>query len=267
MTTEIPAETEIPIEAEEREVRFLGSASIDGTPIAYIIVLAAVVTALSFIPFSITFGASTSAIPLSGGILPLVGWLLGPVAGAVACSMGTFIGTFLAPYTAGIPPLTVGGAAIASFTAGLMGGRSQRWHWLLIASAVAAYIFLVSRAILQNGVRPAILVAGTFVDWSALLLVASPLRTVAVRWIQHPDPKFVAVGLFLGTWMASGTAHLFQMSLSYAVFNWPQEIWITLIPMIPFEQVVRCLVGTVIGTRVITGLRVLYIIKPPTALY
>jgi len=44
---------------EEREVRFLGGAAIDGAPVAYIIVLAAVVTALAFIPFSVILAAST----------------------------------------------------------------------------------------------------------------------------------------------------------------------------------------------------------------
>ncbi|MGF1601727.1 MAG: hypothetical protein ACFCU8_06850, partial [Thermosynechococcaceae cyanobacterium] len=164
----------IPAEAQEREVRFLGSASIDGTPIAYIIVLAAVVTALSFIPISITLGTSASAVPLSGGILPLLGFLLGPVAGAVACSIGVFIGAFLAPYTAGVLPVTVGGAAIASLAAGLM-GKKQR-HWLIIGLAIVAYCFLASRAVLQNGVDLKIFIAGTLVDWSALILFALPVR-------------------------------------------------------------------------------------------
>ncbi|MGB7413115.1 MAG: hypothetical protein WA902_02810 [Thermosynechococcaceae cyanobacterium] len=255
----------IPAEAQEREVRFLGSASIDGTPIAYVIVLAAVVTALSFIPISITLGTSASAVPLSGGILPLLGFLLGPVAGAVACSIGVFIGAFLAPYTAGVLPVTVGGAAIASLVAGLMGQKKR--HWILIGLAILAYIFLATRAIVQNGVDSKIFIAGTLVDWSALVLFALPVRKVVSRWVQSPDSVRLAAGLFLGTWIAGGVAHLFQMSVSYAVFNWPQEIWVTLIPMIPFEQVVRCTVGAAIGTRVILGLRSLYIIKPPTALY
>jgi hypothetical protein len=257
--------SEIPAEAQEREIRFLGSASIDGTPIAYVIVLAAVVTALSFIPISITLGTSASAVPLSGGILPLLGLLLGPVAGAVASSIGVLIGAFLAPYTAGVLPVTVGGAAIASLAAGLMGAKHR--HWLLIALAVLAYLLLASRAMIQNGVAPDIFIAGTLVDWSALLLFISPVRRLVVRWVQSPDLSRLAAGLFLGTWVAGGIAHLFQMSVAYLVFNWPPAVWVTLIPMIPFEQAVRCTVGAAIGTRVIMGLRSLYFIQPPTALY
>ena len=48
---------------EEREVKISGGASVDGTPLDYIVVLAAVVTVLAFIPFSIT--------PASGGLFPI----------------------------------------------------------------------------------------------------------------------------------------------------------------------------------------------------
>jgi len=57
------SDTHIP-EGKEREVRAIGGAAIDGTPIAYIIVLASVTTVLAFIPFSITLG-SGKGIPLS----------------------------------------------------------------------------------------------------------------------------------------------------------------------------------------------------------
>ena len=72
---------EQPPRGVEREVRSLSSTQIDGAPIAYIIVMAAVVTALSFIPFSLIIGSGGS-FPLSQGVLALVGWVLGPVAGA-----------------------------------------------------------------------------------------------------------------------------------------------------------------------------------------
>jgi hypothetical protein len=49
---------------EERKVVFLGGAAVDGTPVAYIVVLAAVVTALSFIPFSVVL-ASGGSFPMS----------------------------------------------------------------------------------------------------------------------------------------------------------------------------------------------------------
>ena len=95
-------------EGEERKVEAVSSAAIDGAPIAYIVVLAAIVTTLSFIPFSIVL-ASGGSMPLSQAVFPLLGWLLGPIAGAIAGGIGALIGAFLAPYTVGIPAISVFG--------------------------------------------------------------------------------------------------------------------------------------------------------------
>src|SRR5512136_1789818 len=104
---------------QERKVAFLGSATIDGAPVAYIVVLAAVVTVLAFIPFSVIL-ASGGSFPLSQCIYPLVGWILGPIAGAIACGVGALVGMFLAPHTAGVPAVRLWGAIIAGFAAGAM---------------------------------------------------------------------------------------------------------------------------------------------------
>jgi hypothetical protein len=42
---------------------------------------------------------------------------------------------------------------------------------------------------------------------------------------------------------------------------------LTLIPIIPFENLVRAAVGMVIGSGVITGLRAIGLVKPQNALY
>jgi hypothetical protein len=51
------------------------------------------------------------------------------------------------------------------------------------------------------------------------------------------------------------------------MFNWPEEVWISLIPIIPFESLMRGLVATVIGTGVIAGLRAIGLVKPTNATY
>lgn len=61
--------------------------------------------------------------------------------------------------------------------------------------------------------------------------------------------------------------HLSQATITYYLFNWPEAIWIALIPIIPFENLIRCLAGTVIGTGVIAGLRAMHLVKPKEALY
>ena len=259
----------LPPDAEERQIRYLGSAAIDGAPIAYIVVLAAVTTALAFIPVSFVLGSGGGGIPLSSGIFPLLGWLLGPIAGGVSSCIGTVIGVFLAPYTAGIPAASMWGSALASFAAGAMvltPNRRLWWLWLTLFGLISL-LLLTNRAIFQNGVTPSTVFLGTFIDWSALLLFALPTRTLCVRWIGSQNIRWVAVGLFLGTWIASGLAHLNLMAITYFIFNWPQEVWLALIPLIPFEHLIRCVTGTVIGTGVISGLRAIELVKPREAIY
>ncbi|MBD2177447.1 hypothetical protein H6F42_11040 [Pseudanabaena sp. FACHB-1998] len=252
----------------EREVKTMGGAAIDGAPIAYIIVLASVATVLAFIPFSIVLG-SGKGIPLSQSIYPLLGWLLGPWAGALASGMGTLIGVFLAPYTAGVPAIAIWGAAIASFAAGAMGDHPKRKYWYLVLTILfilelAAYAYL---AIARNGIPVNTFILGAFVDWSAVILFVLPTRTLFARLIGNSNFVEVAIGIFGGTWMICGLAHLSQVPFTYYLFNWPEPVWNMLIPVIPIENTMRGLSGAVIGTGVISGLRAINLVKPKEAIY
>jgi hypothetical protein len=253
---------------EEREIQFLGGAAIDGAPVAYIVVLAAVVVALSFIPFSVIL-ASGGSFPMSQGVTPLIGWLPGPIAGAVASVIGRVIGVFLAPHTAGVPVPSILGAAVNSFAAGAMvlGQKRRNWWMWLTVVFVVAFLLFAGRAVVQNGVSLYAAIAGSFLDWSGILLYALPTRTLAARWINDKNIGKTAAGLFLGTWMIAGVAHVFVACITYFMFNWPEEVWVMLIPIIPFENLMRCLIGTVIGTGVIAGLRAIGLVKPTEAIY
>ena len=258
----------LPPAGEERQVKVLGGASIDGTPIAYIIVLASVVTALAFIPFSIVL-ASGGSMPLNQSIFPLVGWLLGPIAGALASGIGTLIGVFFAPYTAGVPAVSIWGAVLASFAAGTMvlGNERKYWYLGLTLLFVIQFCWYGYHAVVQNGVSLNTFIAGSFVDWSGLLLFVLPTRQLFARWINSPKIGLVAIGVFLGTWTIWGVTHLSLTTITYYIFNWPEEVWITLIPIIPVENLIRSVAGTVIGTGVISGLRAINLVKPKQAIY
>ncbi len=252
----------------ERKVSFLGSAAIDGAPVAYVITLAAVVAALAFFPMSVVIAIGGS-FPMSQGVLGLVGWVLGPVAGAVASGVGALIGVFLAPHTAGIPLVRVGGSIIASFAAGTMvlGGKRQKWWlgvWLFI---LAAFIYFIYRALVINQVGLWPVVAGSFINWSSLLLFALPTRTLVARWIHSSSWGLVAAGLALGTWTVYGLTHTFSAAVTYHMFNWPEEVWIALIPTIPFENLLRAAIAIIIGGGVIAGLRALGLVRPQHAIY
>jgi hypothetical protein len=253
---------------KEREVEFLGGASIDGAPVAYIVVLAAVVAALCFIPFSVVM-ASGGSFPMAEGIFPLVGWILGPIAGAVASGIGRLIGVFAAPHTAGVPAVSVWMAMVGSFAAGSMvlKGDRKKWWIPLTIFFVVEWLLFAGRAMVQNGVSVWGAIAGSFLDWSGILLFALPTRTLASRWIKSKNIGLVAAGLFLGTWIITGISHVSSAVITYFMFNWPEDVWVMLIPIIPVENIFRCLIGTVIGTGVIAGMRAIGVVKPEEAIY
>jgi hypothetical protein len=253
---------------EERDVQQVLGAAIDGAPLAYIVVLSAVVGVLAFIPFSVVIGAG-KGFPLSQGIYPLVGWLLGPIAGAVANGIGALIGVIFAPHNTTLPAATILSAMVGGFASGVMRRTEarRRWWMALAPILVMLYALYAGRAILQIGVQWWLVVWGSVINWSALLLFLLPTRTMFARWISSPDLKRVTLGLFLGTWTVAGLAHLVAASIIYLVSNWPNEVWLTMAPMAPVEHTVRSLIGAVIGTGVIAGLRAIGLVKPREATY
>lgn len=245
------------------------SAAIDGAPIAYIVVLASVVTALAFIPFSIQLGLGGS-FPMYQGILGLIGWVLGPIAGAIVSGVGALIGAFIAPHTSTVWFVSVIGAVVASFAAGtMMVGNERRKHWwvgVTLLTVIALMIFL-GRAIFVNGIALQWAILATFVNWSALLLFIFPTRTLVAKWIGSKKVSRIAAGLALGTWICYGLAHTFQGAITYTMFNWPEEIWVGLSTIIPIEFMARAGIAAVIGTGVIVGLRAIGLVKPTEAIY
>ena len=253
---------------QEREVKSLGGAAIDGAPVAYIVVLAAVVAALAFIPMSIVM-ASGGSFPMNQGVLSILGWVLGPIAGALSALIGSLIGVFIAPHTAGVPAITVLGAVVTAFAAGAMVREGKRgWWWIpIIVVTIIAFFVYIGRALFMNGVSLQSVILGSFIDWSAILLFILPTRKLFTKLIQSENIAKLATGLFLGTWTTFGLAHACQSAITYTMFNWPEEVWIMLIPMMPFENAMRALVAAVVGTGVIVGLRAIGIVRPQKALY
>lgn len=243
--------------------------AIDGAPIAYIVVLASVVTALAFIPFSIQLGLGGS-FPMYQGILGLIGWVLGPIAGAITSGVGALIGAFIAPHTSAVWFVSVIGAGVASFAAGTMrADKNKRKYWWIgvtLLTLVAMSVYL-GRAIFVNGIALQWAILASFVNWSALLLFIFPTRTLVAKWIASDKISQIAAGLALGTWICYGLAHTFQSAITYTMFNWPEEIWVGLSTIIPIEFIARAGIAAVIGTGVIVGLRAIGLVKPTEAVY
>lgn len=257
----------VPESGQKREVKFLGGANLDGAPVAFIVVLAAVVTALAFIPFSVVLGTGGS-FPMSHAVLTLNSIILGPIAGSVANLIGTIIGIFVAPYTASVPVLGL----ITAITAGIAGGTfmlgKERSKWWMVVAVVIALTFIIylARAI-QNGVRVGIFLGETMINWTALLLYILPTRDMIARWINGSNVVKLAIAMFLSTWIVMGFAHLTASGVAYFMFTWPEETFAMLIPIVPVQHLARALGGMVIGTGVILGLRSIGLVKPKWAIY
>jgi hypothetical protein len=252
----------------ERVVKLQGASTVDGAPISYIIVLASIVTTLSFIPLSIQLGMS-AAFPMSQAVYPLIGWILGPIAGALASMIGTAAGVCLAPHTAGVPWLTIYGAGFGSFVAGTITRRKERRFWwiaIAVLSAVNIY-FHTGRAILQMNVDPRVALSASFYGLSSFTLFVLPSRGLIARLISQEKIGGLAVGLFVGGWTCGGLTIAATGCIAYALYNWPAQVWMMLIPMIPYEGLTRALVGTMIGTGVISGLRAAGLLKPREGCY
>lgn len=206
---------------------------------------------------------------MSQGVYALTGWILGPIAGAIASGVGATLGIFLAPHTAGIAPVTILGAVMGALAGGCMvlGQKRQGWWILPIVLVTIAVLGYWWRAIFVNGVNPVIALASRIVYLTGILLYALPTRTLIARWIHGKNIGLLAVGLFLGTWMCVNIMHGTTAVFSYWMVNYPEKVILTLLPIIPVEMFFRSLVGTVIGTGVITGLRAIGLVKPTEAIY
>ena len=254
---------------EERKVVLMGGAAIDGAPIAYVIVLAAVVAVLSFIPIPVSAVLGLGGtFPLSQAVYPLVGFLLGPWAGALAAGVGRVIGVFIAPHTASAGLLSTVVAVVTAWAGGILVQKKRAWlfiiMWIVFLLAFAAYV----GGGLNADVNLSLALESTFINWTALVLWLLPTRRLARSWIADENPVKLGAGLALGTWIVNTSSFLVANALFYnLLFRWPAVQWQALIVIAPVEHLFRVAVGTVIGVGVILGVRAIGLVKPAKAGY
>ena len=251
----------------EREIKFHDSATIGGAPIAFVIVLATVIAVLSCIPFSIVLSGGSS-FPMAQGVYSFNGWVLGPWAGFVASAIGALVGVFLAPHTAGIPWLAVSGAGLAALYAAALKPSGRHGLWLALSLfTVGGWLSFYHVAVNLNGVDSSVFLLSYLTHITSTVLFIAPTRIWIGCLIASPDLKRVSVGLFFGTWIAASLMMFYMSWLSYLVISWPEEVFYIFFVMVPLENLARSLIGAVIGTGVIAGLRSMALIKPPEAMF
>jgi hypothetical protein len=175
----------------------------------------------------------------------------------------------IAPHTTTSRLGTIAGAAFGGLVAGAMRGQGERRRWWLPLSVIGVLLYgmYAGRAILVNEANGIHVILGSFIDWSAILLFILPTRTYFSRCLTDERMSKVSLGLFGGTWIAAGLTHLCTGVFVYAIINWPNAVWLAIAPIAPVEHTIRALVGMLIGTGVIAGLRAIGLVKPTQALY
>jgi len=253
------------LKGRERTIIFHDAAAIGGAPVAYVIVLATVIAVLSFIPFSIVL-AGGSSFPMAQGVYSLNGWILGPWAGFVASSIGATVGVFLAPHTAGIPWLSMSGAGLAALVAATLHPTGRQRIWVGISALIlTGWVLFYYQAVLLNGVDAGVFFLSYATHLISTVLLLSPARRWIGRALRSKSLKRVAVGLFLGTWISASLMMFYMSWLSYALLTWPEEVFYIFFVVVPLENTARSVIGAVIGTGVIAGLRSMSLVKPPHA--
>lgn len=252
---------------EKREVSRLGAVTIDGTPVAYVAIMAAIVAAFAFIPASVVIGGGGATWPAHDILHPLVGLLLGPVAGPIASIIGIFIGNALAPYTS-LGPWAMLMGGMSAFAAGMVaqGGRSWLVPWLIAVVAHVLYFFQAE----AEGIGAALWFSNTFTLTIIFILFAIPqVRSFVVDNLHDPETSKVKLfaAIFLVSWFAAAAGVQLLWNIGFATNPWPAEFWPTLVLIIFLERIVLPIIGALIGVGLFTALRRSSFVKPERAAY
>jgi len=255
------------VKGVERKVGLTGGVTIDGAPIAYVIVWAAIVFGLSFIPLPVSMVLGIGGtFPLSQAVYPVLGFILGPWAGALAAGIGRLIGVFSAPHTSTVGILSTIVAMATAAAGGLLVEKKGRTWLLAPVVFVLAFLFYVASG-LGNDVSLGLALLSTAVNWIGILLWLLPTRVLAKNWIASQNTAKLTAGLVLGSWIVNSSSYIVPNALFYPIFNWPAPQWAMLAGVAPIEHLFRTLAGAAIGAGVITGLRAIGLVKPVKAGY
>jgi hypothetical protein len=252
---------------ERREVKGLGGVAIGGAPVAYVAIMAAIVTVFAFIPASVVVGAGGGGWPLHDAIHPLVGLILGPIAGPIAAVIGIILGSALAPYTS-LGPYAFTMGLVSSLAAAMVMSRNRNaWivPWVLILILHVTYYFLAA----ARGVEFLVWWPKTFTITLSLLLIATPpVRHWVVNTIRAGGLNWkIFVAMYVLFLFASTGGMQALWVPSYAINPWPNTAWALNVPLILAERVLFPLVGTFIAVGVLAGLRKSSFVKPSMAGY
>lgn len=235
---------------------------IDGIPVSFLAVWAAIYAVAAILP----------AIPLVGGgtfggqefLVPIAGFLFGPIGGLVAAGIGGLLASFVGPATAYFGLATFYPHAIGGLAAGLLMKNTR-------VSRLAVLGMLVFMA-LAWPLLPAFSKIGSYVYahwayWPMYLtgVVGIALSPWAVKQIRTFEPTSVTIGVAMLSWTTYMVNHVaVSLGYSYLYPEGPAQ-WVFAFNsgIVPGQRLLLAGVGTVVGAALIVGLHRAGIRFPP----
>jgi hypothetical protein len=228
--------------------------------IALIAVFSALYAVFRIIPIGPMIGLSSS-FSLSDALAPLIGIILGPFAGGATVIIGTFSAMALgkAPVFMGLDflPALVNAVAIGFLI-------RRKWVPVVALYATVLAIFLLSPytlLIVQVGSIP---IPFMWMHLIALIVLLSPLRSIAINNIRKSNLAYLAVSIaiivFIGTMLQHLTGNLlFQLVFGQPIGGYTTATfagyWTMIFYAYPIERTVMIVIATIIGVPLIKILK------------
>ncbi len=219
---------------------------------AVIAVWAALLAMATLVPaFPIVGTGATFSV--SAALVPLAGIFFGPAAGALCVAIGAFIGQLIAPHTAMFGPFTFVIPTVGAMCAGF--AMQKRWYVPIIVTllvSAAWYVFPLGRAAWFQPLIWLLGIAASLIGWF-----------VAAGWLGAEHRAKIFVGVFLAALAGTIVDHGIGCLWAMLMFQLPQEVWLTVLPLAPLERVMFSLGAAIIGTPLLIGLPQIGVIVGP----
>ncbi len=203
----------------------------------------------------------SSSFSLSDALAPLIGIILGPFAGGLTVIIGTFSAMAL-----GKAPIFLGLDFLPALINAVAVGFLIRRKWLPVVALYATVlaIFLLSPYTLLFVQIGSIPVPFMWMHIIALLVLLSPLRSVAVNNIRKSNIANLALSIaiiaFIGTMLQHLTGNLlFQLIFGQPIGGYTAETfagyWTVIFYAYPIERTVMIIIATLIGVPLVKILK------------
>lgn len=213
--------------------------------VTFVSIFAAVYAVLGQIPLFYIFGVYGQYMPANLVIAPIIGIVLGPLGGMLAAAIGGVVGMLVT----GNMPLGIFSFLPGTFDA-FCTGLTFRGKRYASASVFASFILAFSLLPSIGAVRYYV-----WLHVFALLLLLSPVSTLAVKYVKGTSPK----DLFLGVGILAFIGVLIQHIVGSFIFQLltmsDESYWATLALFYPIERLLATIVAAIAGAGIFKAIK------------